>query len=161
MNGFKIILLLLVSFNFVACSSLEFNPRRPLIVEKKWYGTYYSQNKKLINPNSIAEKLKRKTKKKENLEKFESRKNISTALKVLSGVGLGWSLGGGFENTNLLLVSLIFGGSAIYLDQEAQKLLQPYIKSHNRYVYDYDTIQQEKLAKRLKRYTIPIYSYRF
>lgn len=157
-------LCLLVSICFLAsaCSTVNYNPRRGVKVEKKWYGTSFKQGKNLVNPASIAKKLGQKPQNKEKIEDFNSNYRFSQAFGILGGFAFGWSAGGGFDESGTLIGSLLMLGGSLYFGRKASRILSPMLKQRNKMVYDYKMLNHRQyVQKKDKKVLLPIYSYKF
>lgn len=145
-----------------ACSTVPYNPRRAVKIEKHWYGTTYKQGKNSVNPSTIATKLARKPQYKEKMDDFNSKYKLSQAMGLLGGFAFGWSAGGGFDETGTLIGSILLIGGAIFFDNKASKILSPLVESRNKLVYDYRMIDYKQvIAKKEKRIMVPLFSYKF
>lgn len=145
-----------------ACSTVPYNPRRAVKVEKKWYGTMYKQGENNVNPASIAKNFKRKPRYKEDIAKFETNYRLGQALGFLGGFAFGWTAGGGFNESGTLIGSILLLGGSLYFTRKSDKLLSPMIKKRNKLVYDYRMLNYKQYVQRKdKRILIPVYSYKF
>jgi hypothetical protein len=159
----KQLVLLVVSMNFLAaCSTVTYNPRRDIKVNKKWYGTTYKQGDNFVNPSDIAKKLGRKPQYKEKMKSFDNYYKLSQATGLLGGFAVGWSAGGGFDETGTLIGGLLLTAAAVYFDNKANDILVPLVEKRNALVYNYNMLDHKRMiSKKDTRIMIPVYSYQW
>lgn len=149
-------------FLFSACSTVPYNPRRSVKVEKRWYGTSFLQGENRVNPSDIAKKLGRKPQNKKQVEAFNSNYKLSQALGILGGFGFLWAAGGGFNESGTLIGSLLMGGASLYFAREAAHDLSPLVENRNKFVYNYSVLPKERMtAQSLPLFMLPIVQIKF
>ncbi|MEC9282541.1 MAG: hypothetical protein VX642_07500 [Bdellovibrionota bacterium] len=145
-----------------ACSTVPYNPRREVKIKKKWYGTNYYQGENAVNPADISKKLAQKPEFREKMKDFDSNYRIHQATGLLGGFVLFGTLFSGNSNSTNLLLSLGLLGGSYYFEREANKILSPLVRERNRFVYNYDHLQNFAVKKHKDlKVMVPVYSYKF
>lgn len=156
------LLLPLISLCLSACSSVPYNPRREVRIDKKWYGTQFYQGQNRINPSTISKKLAEKPALQKDMAAFDTKYRIHQASGLLGGFILIGSIFSGNANAVAIGVGSLLLGGSLYFEKAAGDVLAPHVAEKNRLVYNYNLMDHYQLKRNAPAgFLVPVYSARF